>query len=584
VNDADNSRPDNVLPDGSTPGGGTPKRGIDHLDEMTCLLYIERQLDRVRGQEVSGHAQECVPCRTLLRALERESRLLTRAMLEEEEPLPSRLAQFQQRARRSMQWIWGLAFGLAATGLYALYTGYIEPWQTQLDQAGFGSTNLVSLLVFQGAFWKGWQSMVTLLELVAMLTLGGFGLAFFRRRARRGSVLALMLAGFCGAAAMVMPPTASASDFRKGDFVEVKQNEVVKGDVFLFGHRARMNGTVEGDVYLFSEDGTVTGTVKGDVIAFTQSLHITGHVDGNVRSFNNNMTISGDVARNVLTFDESLNLDATGKVGGSITAFVKTLSLDGSLGRDLLVFGEHTGISGKIGGGVHAKGRSLDLASTAQIDGHVYFEGGTDAEVSQNAKLAFPIEFHKLEHKPKYMEGHYYVWQVIWLACFVLFGLVLFVVMPTFSQEAVLQGERYGACLGLGVLVSFGAPIAAVIACVTVVGLFVGLAGLFLWWASLFYAQTIVGGVVGRWLMGPTRDTWPLIGRMAVGLTLVRLCTTIPEIGGWIKFAVVLWGVGAISLALYRRFQPAIAAGLTVGPYVPPVLPPNTTIGGAQPA
>src|SRR4029077_8288609 len=147
------------------------------------------------------------------RALERESRLLTRAMLEEEEALPARLAQFQQRARRSMQWIWGVAFGLAATGLYALYTTYIVPWQDQMNQAGFGSTNLVSLLVFQGAFWKGWQSMVTLLEVVAMLTLGAFGLAFFRRKARRGSVLALMLAGFCGAAVMATPTTAAGSAF-----------------------------------------------------------------------------------------------------------------------------------------------------------------------------------------------------------------------------------------------------------------------------------------------------------------------------------------------------------------------------------
>ena len=52
-----------------------------HLDEMTCLLYIERQLDRARGLEVSAHTQDCAACRTLLRALERESRLLTRAML-----------------------------------------------------------------------------------------------------------------------------------------------------------------------------------------------------------------------------------------------------------------------------------------------------------------------------------------------------------------------------------------------------------------------------------------------------------------------------------------------------------------------
>ena len=55
------------------------ERVDDHLDEMTCLLYIERQLDRKRGQEVAAHAQSCERCQTLLHALERESRLLTRA-------------------------------------------------------------------------------------------------------------------------------------------------------------------------------------------------------------------------------------------------------------------------------------------------------------------------------------------------------------------------------------------------------------------------------------------------------------------------------------------------------------------------
>src|SRR5438445_12002912 len=98
-----------------------PDDKMKHLDEMTLLLYIERQLDRARGLEVSAHTQECDSCRTLLRALERESRLLTRAMLEGEEPLPSRLAQFQERARKSMQWIWVLGFGPAAAGGYALY-------------------------------------------------------------------------------------------------------------------------------------------------------------------------------------------------------------------------------------------------------------------------------------------------------------------------------------------------------------------------------------------------------------------------------------------------------------------------------
>ena len=96
---------------------------------MTCLMYIERQLERTRALEVSAHTQDCSQCRTLLRALERESRLLTRALFEEDEPLPARLAQFQERARKSMQWVWGIVVGLAATGVYALYNGFVAPWR-----------------------------------------------------------------------------------------------------------------------------------------------------------------------------------------------------------------------------------------------------------------------------------------------------------------------------------------------------------------------------------------------------------------------------------------------------------------------
>src|SRR6266705_5367587 len=111
------SSPPSYQSSGQQKGGGQ-----EHLDEMTCMLYLERQLERTRALEVSAHTQDCAICRTLLRAMDRESRLLTRAMLEEEEPLPARIAAFQERVHRSMQWIWMVVFGLAATAVYAMYT------------------------------------------------------------------------------------------------------------------------------------------------------------------------------------------------------------------------------------------------------------------------------------------------------------------------------------------------------------------------------------------------------------------------------------------------------------------------------
>jgi cytoskeletal protein CcmA (bactofilin family) len=557
---------------------------MQHLDEMTCLLYIERQLDRPRAQEVSAHTQECAACRTLLRALERESRLLTRAMLEQEEALPARLAQFQERARRSMHWIWTVALGLAATGVYALYTQYIEPWQTQLEKAGFGGPNLLSLLIFQGAFWKGWQSMITLLEVLALVTVAGFGLAFFRRRVRRGSALALVLAGFC-AALVLHPASALASETRKGESVSVSRDETIKGDIFLFGDRVRVDGNVEGDVFLFGNDAIVNGHVKGDIIAFAKFLQVNGDVDGNIRAFTNTMTIRGAVARNVLTFVDIMNLESAAKVGGSLTIFVENLTLEGTLGREVLMFGKHFTLSGKVGGGIRLKGDEFTINSSAEVDGPIRFEGNHEAEVATGAKLASPVEFHKLEHKPQYLEGHYYVWRVIWTAAFILFGLVLFLLMPKFAEETIAAAELYGAPIGLGVLVFFGVPIAAIIACITVVGIPLGILVCGFWLLMLCTAEIVVGTVVGNWILGKARDTAGLIGRMTLGFVLVRVIYTGLEqmhvIGLLAGLGILIWGMGSISLALYRRLQPTIAGGAPPGPYAPP-LPPNTTVGGIQ--
>ena len=561
-------------------------RTSQHLDEMTCLLYVERQLDRGRAQEISAHTQDCAACRTLLRALERESRLLTRAMLEEDEPLPSRLAEFHERVKRSLQWIWGVAFGLAATGVYALYTNFIEPWQQQMQQAGFGSSNLLSLLIFQGAFWKGWQSMITFLEILALLTLGGIGLVFFRRRLRRGSALALVLAGLC--AVMALPAPAGATEFRKGEMLTVSKDETVKSDLYMTcSGRGRVDGTVDGDLFFFGHGLDLNGHVTGDVIVFAQSVRINGQVDGNIRGFANTITITGTVAKNLLSFNEVVNVDSAGKVNGSFTTFGNTVGIDGRVGRDVLLFGDHTTISGTVDGGIRAKGNTLSIGSSAQIQGPVRFEGNAAPNVSSGAKLGSQVEFKKMERKSEYFNREYYVWRVIWTAAFILFGLVLFLVAPSFAKETVRSAEQFGAPIGLGVLVFFGVPVAAIIACVTVVGIPLGVLTAGIWILMVCTAEIVVGTVVGNWIMGHGKDTWDMIGRMALGFTLVRIVYTplarVHVVGALVGLGIWMWGMGAVALAVYKRFQPS-APGAASGPAVATPLPPNTTIGGAQPA
>jgi len=101
---------------------------MKHVDEMDAESGHRAATERARGRRFGSHSG--VRClRTLLRAMERESRLLPRAMLEKDEP-GFKVAQFQERARKSMQWLWGLVSGWRQPESTRSITGYVQPWRT----------------------------------------------------------------------------------------------------------------------------------------------------------------------------------------------------------------------------------------------------------------------------------------------------------------------------------------------------------------------------------------------------------------------------------------------------------------------
>jgi len=434
------------------------------------------------------------------------------------------------------------------------------------------------MLIFQGSFWKGWQSMISLVEVLALVTLGGFGVIVARKRLKRGSALALVLTALC--AAFVSAPPVTATEFRSGPSMQIAKDETVKGDVYFTGQEISVDGTVDGDLYVWGQEATIRGHVTGDVFLFVQSGRIEGQVDGNVRGACNNVTISGTVERSLMVWAQVIHVDSHGTVGRSLTSFSQTLGIDGKVGRDLLIRNQSTRIAGSIGGNIDEKSETLMIEDSAQVSGTIKYEGNKEPVVSKKAKLASEVQFiHHVKHREEFGKSSV-VWALLLAAAFVLFGLVLFLVMSSFSQEAVHAAESYGASLGLGVLVLFAVPIASLIACVTFVGLFIGFSTFVVWIIALFAAQTVVGAVIGQWILGKTADTWGRIGRMAIGVLIIRAVALLPH-GGWIKLIVLLWGIGAISLALYRRFQPA--APPAQAPYVPPSAPltPLTPAGGA---
>jgi hypothetical protein len=525
---------------------------MNHYDEMACLLYLEGQLDPARSRELAAHIAECAPCRDLLHALQHETILLSSALTEDNESMPARLASEQVRSLPS--WVWTVAFGAFAAGAYWFWTDGIGPWFDQLSNAGFGGTDVFSMILFSGAFWEGWSDMIDAMQIGALILVAVVAIGWIRRRLRRSVAIAVVMSALLFA--LALPPQAAAADVRRAQSISVPAGETVHNDLIATGGSVRIEGTVEGDVIAFTRDLAVTGHVTGDVIAFAEEAVIDGIVDGNVRVFSRGAVLQGTVGKNVSAFGRSVDLISKANIGGGMIVLAGEMDLDGKIQRDLLGLVGRSNLDGLIGGQAWVHGGSLMVESTAEIRGPATFEGPQQPVIEAGAKLASPIrtEITQDVRRTRRSTARVAIRAIVSYGAALAVGILLLVIFPGFFSATLHEAGKIGLPIGIGALALItGAFLLVLGILLLIVGIAAGVAGVMAYAPILYVAQVFVGTWLGNKVMGqPPAVTSAVVGRMAVGLLILRVAGLIPFLGGLVWLAALLWGTGAVLLGFYR--------------------------------
>jgi cytoskeletal protein CcmA (bactofilin family) len=528
-----------------------------HFDEMTGLLYLEGQLDAGRSSEVSAHLKSCAACSELLHALETEGVWLREALAAEDESIPASVIAAPERG--SAHWGWIAAFGLALGGAYTLWSSIIAPALAQTSNAGFTQGNLLTTLFFTGTFWKGWDAMRSVMEFMAAATLGLVAIWLLRKQLQRFTAIAFVM-GALGCA-LALPQPVAAADVEHGDpAYTLPAGQKVKTDLIVVANRVQIDGDVDGDLIVMSQYVTVNGHIKGDILYFGQEIRVNGPVDGNVRAWGQTITLNSSVAKNLMVWSQVIELDTKATVGGTATIGTQEARLNGAIGGDVLGFGEVFGINGSMGHDVTVQADRMNIGPTAEIKGQTKYVGGRPIEISSGAKLASPPKVSTIKRGPDYSQGKYYWHQVLALGAAFLLGLVLLFVAPGFFFDVAQACKKVGPAIGFGALFLFATPIAAIIVCATIVGLSVGLPVFVLYVIAVYAAKIFVGAWLGEKLLGAGVGVGPALGRLALGLLILRGLSMVPHLGFWIGLIVAAWGLGGIVLALHRRITPVAAA------------------------
>jgi hypothetical protein len=73
---------------------------------------------------------------------------------------------------------------------------------------------------------------------------------------------------------------------------------------------------------------------------------------------------------------------------------------------------------------------------------------------------------------------------------------------------------------------------------------------------AIYAAQVFVASWLGEKLLGYSNGVGPAVGRLALGLAIVRALHMIPFAGWWFGLIITIWGLGALVLAAHSRIRP----------------------------
>ncbi|MCK9356263.1 MAG: polymer-forming cytoskeletal protein [Dehalococcoidia bacterium] len=387
-----------------------------------------------------------------------------------------------------------------------------------------------------------------------------------RTRILRMLVVGMLLAS-CG---VLNAAPVLAFDARTGDTVSVAPGEEVDGDLYLAGRSVSCGTNVDGDVFAGGQTVSIAGQIDGGLTAAGQTVLITADVSRGIRVAGSSVDLAGVAARDLIAAGNTVTISNDSTIEGDLAVGGNTVSVQGDVAGNVWGSCQQFILDGSVGGNVKLQVGTLTISPGATIAGNLDYTSATQANIPAGT-VKGTVTFTERAEKDKPGDAGEgwealgplaifagFTWKLLAYLMALLTGIVLILILParmTAYSDAIRT--ETGPVAGWGALALFVTPLAAIVACITIVGLPLGLITLTLWAILLYLSQLPVALVIGHVILGrnkPLEGRGFMIGSLALGLLIIMLLCLIPFVGWLIGLATALFGFGAVVVAERRRW------------------------------
>ena len=476
------------------------------ITEETAMMYAEGELSAAEARPVEIHLPECPACRERIAVLREENAALVSVF---DEPVPN----------RRLLTVGHLAGSIAASITVAVPVQWVV---ARVAEAG-AWVNYIAGIPFEIAF-RAWRTLAPLLLLLVIT--------------------------------QIVSPAVTR---RSGpNTVVIPSQETIADSVIAAGENVLVEGRIEGNLFMFGESVEIRGEVIGDVFAAGQVVRISGNVTGNVLAGAESIFLSGHVGGNVYAGGRDVQVEKGARVDLELMAGAGTVTVEGAIGRSLTVGSATAMIAGVVGRGVTFSGARVLIRSGAKIGGDVQAEVNdrTNVQVEPGASVAGKLNVSvRPPAASRWTRPGTYIWEFAVLAGAFLAGWLMIAVFPGFFSGSI-QKVRSWTSAGFGFVALVATPIAAVVLCITLIGIPAAVGAVFLYVAGLYLAKILVGAYLGRELIGAKNESGlPALAGLLAGLVILQALFLAPYAGAILRLAVFCLGLGALVLQLRQQIR-----------------------------
>jgi cytoskeletal protein CcmA (bactofilin family) len=359
----------------------------------------------------------------------------------------------------------------------------------------------------------------------------------------------------------------------------------LEDDTYAAGGIVNIQETIEGDLFLAGGEVTMKGDVEQDLILVGGEITLGGSIGDDVRIGGGQITISSTIEDDLIVFGGEITITENANILGDVRIYGGDIVIDGTIEGDLQVRGGSLKVSGTIGGDADMRAdtlrfsgnvdgnaivasKDLNISNTAyfqqdvhywQPEGLYYFAGATvQGSTEYDESLAFqPFDDVKQTALDVFRTGLIAIAGYGLLSASFFILLMILATRNYFVDGAKRLQKAPGMSLWYGFLYLLVTPFIALVFCITIIGIPIGLFIGVLYLFSIYFAYALTGILLAKWVQVKYQKKWStLIFFLAsVGMyVLLRIVTLIPVVGTLAVLILTLMMFGALMHTEYHKY------------------------------